>query len=86
VFSPTPKEQQEIDILIFKILRWDLSDIEILYRVINRLQQNWVEAVFLACTDLQLVFNQKKVKIPIYDTMEISMKAKNKELNTYFTL
>ncbi len=73
---PTNEDQQKMGVLINKLVRNEYSEIQKqeLVEIINRLASNNVDAVLLACTDLQLLTPQHD-SVKIIDTMKILVDA-----------
>ena len=69
---PTSEEQEKIGVIINKLVRNEYSKDKKkeLVKVINSLADNNVDAVLLACTDLQLL-TPKHSSVEIIDTMQI---------------
>ncbi len=69
---PVSTDQSKLSRIIFNIVKTTTSikDKKILESIVDRMVESHVEAVILACTDLQLL-NPKRKKIKVFDTMEI---------------
>jgi aspartate racemase len=57
-FEPQKREQREINNIIYNLVNWVSSDkgIKKLKQIILNLQNKWAKCIFLACTDLQLIY------------------------------
>lgn len=79
---PTRAEQDNINRIIVDILndRENESQKKIIEKVCLSLQDKGVEAILLACTDLQIVMPDICVSIPIIDSTEVLIKASLKEM------
>ena len=79
---PEQKDQKLMGELIARLVsnHYSNKDKEELLKIIEQLSKKNIEAVLLACTDLQLLA-PKHPKIKIYDSMEVLVLATAKEIN-----
>jgi aspartate racemase len=79
--TPDDYQQAKIGKMIHNLVsnRHDNKDREELIKVINSFQENGIDNVILACTDLQLLIPQHQ-KLKIYDTMKILADATVQEI------
>ena len=79
---PKPEAQKLMGELIARLVsnHYSNKDKEELLKIIEQLSKKNIEAVLLACTDLQLIA-PKNTKTKIYDSMKILVTATSKEIN-----
>ena len=79
---PEPENQKLMGDLISRLVsnHYSEEDKEKLLEIIEELAQKNIEAILLACTDLQLIAPEN-TKIKIYDSMKILVLATTKEIN-----
>ena len=83
IFHPSKENQEKIGHLITRLVNGEHTqeDKTQLTKIINSLKENKVEAILLACTDLQLIISEHN-SIPIFDTMKILAKATSKKISS----
>lgn len=79
--NPDTDSQQKLSNLIQKLVQDDRNTIDqnVLPMLIDDFKRHKVDAILLACTDLQLLV-QNHPDIPIYDTMQILVEATVRDL------
>ncbi len=79
--TPNPYDQAKMWKFIMNLVRWQQNnrDREEFINIIWKFEQQWVDAVALACTDLQLLIPTNK-NIIIFDTMKILSQSTVKKL------
>lgn len=82
LIKPIKTDQKKLGKLINRIVTNKYAEKEKakLLKIIWNMGKNDIDAVLLACTDLQLVIKPKEMPIPVYDTMDLLVDATVREL------
>jgi aspartate racemase len=75
IITPSLKEQNEIDKIIFDELVIGSFNQESKNRIIQIINNYKVDGVILGCTELPLILNKKDTTIKLLDTIELHVKA-----------
>jgi len=82
IVKPNETDQKVLGKIIDKLITTKYAEKEKakLLKIIWNLGKEDVEAIILACTDLQLIIKPKEMPIPVYDTMDLLVDATVREL------
>lgn len=82
IVKPDEADQNKLGKIINRLVTTKYAEKERaeLLKIIRRLGKRDIDAVILACTDLQLIIKPKEMPIPVYDTMDLLVDATVREL------